>query len=114
MAKATEQKATEKPGRKKLNAFGTPFEPTTVGQSLIGTLDKINTGKTQFGEAEFLQIIEDGTGELFSVVVSSSMANIDFVELIGKRLEVEYDGEQESKNYKGKTFKKFNVYEMED
>jgi hypothetical protein len=79
-----------------------------IGKTAAGTITAITTGETQFGEAQFLQLLTD-EGEKQSVCMSSSMALYDWDEMIGKYVEIEYTGEEKSKKNKGKTFKTFDI-----
>lgn len=81
----------------------------TVGQEVEGTLVKLKTGKTQYGDAQFA-ILEDGEGKQVSVCISSSMALHDWSSFEGEYIKIVYTGEQPSKNRKNKTFKTFDLY----
>lgn len=86
----------------------TMFEFDEIGIVACGTILGITEGETQFGPAEFLQLIQDD-GEKISVCISSALALYDWEELTGKYVEIEYTGEEKSKKNKGKTFKTFEI-----
>jgi len=80
----------------------------TIGKVVEGTLVGIQDGITQYGEARFLQIKTDDDQNL-SVCMSSSMALIEWDDLVGLYVSIEYTGDEKSKNNKGKTYKTFKV-----
>ena len=86
----------------------TMVEFDSIGVTAAGTLVGITQGITQFGEAEFLQLRTDD-GQKTSVCISSSMALVDWEELQGLYVEIEYTGDEKSKKNKGKTYKTFEI-----
>jgi len=79
-----------------------------IGTVAGGVLSAITEGETQFGTAEFLQMVTD-QGEKISVCISSALALYDWEALMGSYIEIEYTGDEKSKKNKGKTFKKFDL-----
>ena len=79
-------------------------------KEIIGTPLKISTGKTQYGEAEFLHIEEEYSGEVVSVALGSALSGYGWAEYFGELIRLVYEGEEKSKNHKGKTFKVFSLY----
>lgn len=79
-----------------------------IGTVAAGTLQAITEGETQFGTAEFLQMITDDN-EKISVCISSALALYDWENLIGCYIEITYTGDEKSKKNKGKTFKTFDL-----
>lgn len=79
-----------------------------IGTVAAGMLQEITEGETQFGTAEFLQLITEDD-EKISVCKSSALALYDWDKLIGKYIEITYTGDEKSKKNKGKTFKTFDL-----
>lgn len=84
-----------------------------IGTVAAGVLSAITEGETQFGTAEFLQMVTD-QGEKISVCISSALALYDWEALMGSYIEIEYTGEEKSKKNKGKTFKTFDLRVADD
>ena len=84
-----------------------------IGTTAAGVLTAITEGETQFGTAEFLQMVTD-EGEKISVCISSALALYDWESLMGAYVEIEYTGDEKSKKNKGKTFKTFDLRVAED
>lgn len=76
---------------------------------VIGFPVKISKGITTYGEAEFLHMeLEDG--ETVSIVLGSALSGYDWNSLFGTLVKIAFDGEEKSKNHKGKIFRNFSVY----
>ncbi len=79
-----------------------------IGTMAAGYLQGITEGETQFGTAEFLQLLTED-GEKISVCISSALALYDWDSLTDKYVEITYTGDEKSKKNKGKTFKTFDI-----
>lgn len=103
-----ENPPTAAPRRRTMKAVTRPQMVSfdEIGTVAAGVLSAITEGETQFGTAEFLQMVTD-QGEKISVCVSSALALYDWEALMGSYIEIEYTGDEKSKKNKGKTFKTF-------
>ena len=95
---------------KKVEKFSRLIEFENPGDFFEGTLVKITRGRTQYGDAEFLQICDNETGEMVSVALGAALQGFDWNDYIGLLIRIEYLGEEKSKNHKGKKFKKFDLF----
>ncbi len=95
---------------KKVEKFSRLIEFENPGDFFEGVLVKITKGRTQYGDAEFLQIADAETGEMVSVAIGAALQGFEWSEYIGLTIRLEYLGEEKSKNYKGKKFKKFDLF----
>lgn len=102
---------------KKIEKFSRLVEFEKKGDFVEGRLLKITNGKTQYGDAEFLQIEtlnESGEVETVSVPLSASLQGYDWPAYIGAVIRITFDGTEKSKNHKGKTYKVFSLEVDED
>ncbi len=87
------------------------------GDNISGKLLRQRQIDTQYGEAQILdiEVLDNDTGELKiqSVPLKSNlMYGYSWDEMIGKKVEIEYTGQQ--KNPKsGRVYKAFDVYELD-
>lgn len=110
-----ENPPTPAPRSRKMKAVTRPQMVSfdEIGTVAAGVLSAITEGETQFGTAEFLQMVTD-QGEKISVCISSALALYDWEALMGSYIEIEYTGEEKSKKNKGKTFKTFDLRVADD
>lgn len=103
---------------KKIEKFSRLVEFESKGDFIEGKLVKITSGKTQYGDAEFLQIetVDDESGEVetVSVALGAALQGYDWPAYFGAVIRITFEGIEKSKNHKGKTFKVFTLEVDED
>lgn len=103
---------------KKIEKFPRMVEFEEKGDFVEGKLIKITTGRTQYGDAEFLQIetVDDESGdvETVSVPLGAALQGYDWPSFLGAVIRITFEGIEKSKNHKGKNFKVFTLEVDED
>lgn len=92
---------------KKVEKFGSAVSFLNPGDCAEGLLQGKTTGTTQFGEAEFLQIVDDN-GETQSVCISSNLAGYNWQDMMGMYVRITYTGNEKNPATK-RTFKVYDV-----
>ena len=71
-------------------------------------------GTTKYGDADFLEIQLKDSGEIVSIALGAALGGYDWDSLSGQLVMIEYKGEEDSPNHKGKKYKVFEVFCDED
>lgn len=100
-------------GRKVIQKFGQTVEFGEFGMVVEGIPLKITQGNTKFGEAEFLQLEDQETGELKSVCLSANLKGHDWEEMIAAKNPIGIEYIEDGYNAVTKrNYKIFEVYEV--